>query len=362
MLASPDKISVRQAVILFLTIVASPAIQILPRLIAETVGRAGWLAPLFSVPSFLCLVFIMQALFKKEKEANLSELFRKVFGNIPGKGVLVLYLIWLMILLGLYVRYFTERFLSSLLPDTSPAFFSITILAVVFYAVRGGIVNLARTVEFLFFIFTASFISLFLLSTANVKVINLLPVSHYDILPLMKTAYPFLAIWGYFTLIFFFGDKINDKENIRKFGLQGTVYLLLINIMLLIQTIGVYGHTLIQRLPLPYFVAIKSISLLQTIERIESIAMAFWVFVDFTIISVFLYLVISIIKSLFSLSEAKNMTSPIALFAFFFSFYIGKDRLELEHFSYYIAIPVNILLCMVMPVLLLVVGKIRKKV
>jgi uncharacterized membrane protein YjjP (DUF1212 family) len=76
-------------------------------------------------------------------------------------------------LLGLYVRYFAERFLTSLIPNTPMAFFTITILAVVFYAVRGGIVQLTRTFEFLFLVFSAGFVILFLLTIPNIEVLNL---------------------------------------------------------------------------------------------------------------------------------------------------------------------------------------------
>lgn len=360
MLESRDKISTRQAIIFFIAAQSSPVIRIMPKHAAEIVGRAGWVAPLLSVLPFICLVYVMQMIFKKQRNASLGELYIKVFGSFIGRTILAFYLIWSMILMGLYLRYFAERFLSSLLPNTIPAFFYITMLIAVFYAVKGGIVNLARTVGFLFYLFVVVFITLFLCSLPNVQKINLLPVTRYDIIPMVKTIKSLFGVWGYFSLVFFFGDKINDKEHIRKLGLHTVIFNTLTSIMLLVQTIGVYGHTVIGRIPLPYFESIKSITLLETIERIESVALAFWVFIDFTVISLFLYLSICIIKNLFSLSEAKYFASPIALFAFIFAYYLGNNRLELEQFTDYIGLPVNVFLCFIMPVILLAIGKIRK--
>lgn len=239
-------------------------------------------------------------------------------------------------------------------------FFIMTMLAVVYYAVRGGIVALARTVEFFFFLFSFIFAALFFLSLTNVEIINLLPVTYYDIWPLAKASYSVLGIWGYFTFIFFFGDEINDKEHIKRFGIQGTAYLLIAGLMVLIQTIGAYGYTIIKRLTLPYFTAIKGISILDTIERIESVALGFWVIVDFVIISVFVYIIISIIKSLFSLSEKKNLLSPVVIFAYIFSFYITQNRFELENFSNDIGLPANIALGFVFPFITYAIGKLRK--
>jgi len=201
---------------------------------------------------------------------------------------------------------------------------------------------------------------LFLLTLSNIKFINLYPVTYYDILPIAKSTYAFIGIWGYYTFVFFFGDKINNKEHIKKFGLQSAIYLLITSLMLLIQTIGVYGYTIIRRVPLPYFLAIKSISLLETIEKIESIAIAFWVIIDFSIISTFMYINVSIIKSLFSLSETKWFSSPVTMFAYVLSLYISKNSFELVNFTNYIGIPLNIVFGFIIPIIIFLIGKLRK--
>ncbi|NMB96151.1 MAG: GerAB/ArcD/ProY family transporter [Clostridiaceae bacterium] len=66
--------------------------------------------------------------FKNDKEANLSDIIFKTSGRVLGTILLSLYLIWMMISLGLYVRYFAERFLATMLPNTPLNFFTITIL------------------------------------------------------------------------------------------------------------------------------------------------------------------------------------------------------------------------------------------
>ncbi|HHW47874.1 MAG TPA: endospore germination permease, partial [Clostridiaceae bacterium] len=333
MLSSREKISIRQAVILFIMFVYSPTLRLYPINAARIGQRAGWLTPVLNVLPFICLVFIIQALFKNDKNANLSDIIHKSLGKFFGSAILILYLIWLLITLGVYVRYFGERFLVSLLPNTHINFFTVTILAAVFYVLQKGIVYITRTAEFLFLVFSLVFIFLFLLSIPNLEIINLFPVTYHDALPLIKSALSSIGLWGAFTLIFFFGDKINNKEHIKRYGLQSAIYLVITAMMVLIQTIGVYGYSVIERLSLPYIFAVKSISILQTLERIESLAVAAWIIVDFVAISVILYIVVSIIKSLFSLSDEKSLVSPVAIFAFIFSQYIASDRFELENYS-----------------------------
>lgn len=362
MLASKDKISIRQAVILFLTLIYSPAMRFFPVFTSEQAKRAGWLAPVLAAVPFFCLVLIMQALFRKEQEASLSDLYLKIFGKFVGRIFLLIMLFWTMILLGLYVRYFAERFLSALMPNTSMAFFAITMLTVVFYVVRGGLVSFARTVEFLFVVFSLIFLLLFLLSVSNIEIINLLPVTHLDFWPVAKSTYYILGVWGYFSYVFFLADKFNDKEHVRRFGLQGMGYIVFTSVLLLIQTIGVYGYTIIRRAPQPYFLVIKSISIFDTIERIESVALAFWVIIDFVVIAVFMMIVISLLKSIFMVREGRPLVSPITLLAYILCFYVAHDRFELESFSRTFASGINIITGLGFPLLLLVVGKIRRKI
>lgn len=362
MLSSREKISMRQAVILFIMFVYSIGIRIFPTYAAMKAERAGWLTPIVAMLPFVCLVYVIQALFKYDKEANLHDITTKTLGKIPATALLTLYLIWTMVYLAIIVRYFAERFLSSLLPNSPINFFIVTILAAVFYALRGGIVYISRAAEFLFLLLSAVFIILFLLTAPNVEVINLFPVTHHDILPLIKSSYSHIGIWSIFTFIFFFGDKINDKEHVKRFGMQGIAFLVITTLMLLIQTIGVYGYSVIERVSIPYVFVVKSISILETIERIESFAVASWVIADFITISFIIYIIVSIIKSLFSLSEVKPFTSPITIFAFIFSQYIASNRFELENFTNYISLPVNIIFGFIFPLIILAVGKLRKKI
>ena len=230
------------------------------------------------------------------------------------------------------------------------------------YAVRGGIVYIARTVEFIFYALTFLFIVLFLFTVFNIDIINIFPVTHYDFLPLVRSSFSPVGMWGAFTFIFFFGNDINDKEHIRRFGLQAAVYQTIMAVIILLQTIGVYGHSVISRTSLPYFFVVKGISVLDTIERIESIVIAFWVIVDFSAICVYVYILVSIIKSLFYISETKPLASPVIICAFIISQWIAKDKFELEGFSDNFSFPVNATFCFVIPFIIFIIGKIRKKI
>lgn len=129
----------RQAVLLFLMTTLSPAIRLFPQYTAKMAGKAGCLSPVVAIIPVIALVYIINSFFKKYKEGNLSDVFYKVLGNFLGRILTFLYLLWMLLLLALYVRYYAERILSSILPHTSISFLIISMLLMVFITVRIGL-------------------------------------------------------------------------------------------------------------------------------------------------------------------------------------------------------------------------------
>lgn len=358
--ADREKISTYQLILLFAMSGFSPAIRLLPALVAKTAKQAGWLTPTVSAIGLLVLVFIIQSFFKSGKNHNLSDVYMNILGKFFGRLVLTLYSIWFIVLLALYTRYYAERILSSTLPDTTISFFILAMLVFIFIVLRGGLVPFARFNELIFYVFMAIFTVNSLLSLFNVKITNLLPISHLDIIPVVKSTPIILAVWAYYPFMFFFADKVNDKEHVKRIGIKATIITTAASTILLITTVGVLGSSLAERVSLPYFLSIKQIAILDTLERLESITLAVWVAADFIIITSLCYICLSTIKSLFKLSGTKSLASPLILITYVLSLALAKNRFELETFSIKIFIPANVLLGFIIPIIVFFVGKIRK--
>ncbi len=359
-LASKGKISTRQAMIILWMMTLSPEIRLFPQFTAKIAGKAGWLAPVVAIVPLILLVILTQKFFNTFKEASLSDVFYKILGNTIGRFVVSLYLIWMLVLLSLYIRYYAERLLSSMLPDTSILFLIISMLVMVFIAARYGLTPIARATEIFFLLFVVILLITFALAIPNVTYRNIMNVSYFDIWPVVKSSHIILSIWGYYIFIFFLGDNINDKENIKKFGFKGLILKFVFSLVMLITTIGTLSATLASHISLPFFIMVKNISIWGTIERMESILLSVWVVSDFVIITMFTCFSISIIKSIFVLSDTKALVGPVVLLAGVGSLFLFKDRFELESFSKFIAIPVNNVFAFIIPILIFIIGKIRK--
>lgn len=290
----------------------------------------------------------------------MADIINKILGKVLGSIVLAFYFILSFLLLALYIRYFIERVTSTIYPLTSMHFFAVTMLVLVFYTLRGGLVHLARYNEILFAIFVIAFGIILFLSFQYFKINRLLPVTPRDIIPAAVGSKGILGIWGYFFLIFFIADKVKDKDKLLKQGLRTSVFLWIIGTLIIVNSVGILGTELLLHVPLPFIFIAKIISVLGALERFESLVLAIWVIVDFVIISVFCYLCVNILKSIFKLKDEKPFISPVLLAAYTMTFFIALNRAEITALSNKFMINTNVIMTFVVPPILLVIGKIRK--
>lgn len=201
MLASKGKISTRQSIMLFFMTTISPAIRIFPQYAAKYAGKAGWLTPLAAIIPMIILVYILNSFFKNNPNSNLSDIFSNILGKFIGKIVVILYFIWIYILLSLYIRYYAERILSSMLPNTSISFLISVMLVMVFFAARSGLTPIARLSEIFFSIFLFTFVVIFILSLPQIRFRNYMYISYKDAWPVVKASYCIFGLWGYLLFV-----------------------------------------------------------------------------------------------------------------------------------------------------------------
>ena len=125
--------------------------------------------------------------------------------------------------------------------------------------------------------------------------------------------------------------------------------------------VGTVGYSVARRMPIPFFSAVKLISFIESFERFEAVMLAIWVAADFILITFFALVIMNIIKHLFSLSEVKYLATPVVSMGYIGSQYISAARFEREAVSIHFAIYVNLILLYIVPILILFIGKLRKK-
>jgi len=149
------KISVRQSFIILLLAIASPSLRILPIFAAEEGKQASWVAVIVATVPLILLIYMYNSFFAKHEDKALDEIFDIIVGKFVGKIIVFIYIVWFLFLFSLYLRYFCERFLSTILVDTPIEFMILVMLGFIYYIIRHDIEAFARMGELFLYVFFA---------------------------------------------------------------------------------------------------------------------------------------------------------------------------------------------------------------
>lgn len=357
-----DKITLRQLLKILLCLCFGPAVRAIPSFASHFAKQSGWLAPIIAFVPLMILIIVFNKLFIEYEGQSYANIIYDILGKFFGNTLLSIYVFWMSILLALYIRYYVAKLSIALTSTTYMELNIIILLLLVYLALRCGLVTIARMGEVIVTILNISFFIMFLLAIKNIKLDNLIPVSYNDIIPIGKASYPIVGIWSYFTFLCFLADRIKDRQNLKKVGTKYLIYLVITTIMIGIMVIGSIGYSVASRSAIPFFVSVKNISLFKIIERIEAIVVTQWIAADFILIAVFLYIILDIVKTMFAVDDIGYLIKISLVFFYLFSLYIAYTIFELQQFSLKIVIHLNFILCFVTPIVIYLIGKVRKKV
>ena len=242
---SKGKISMRQAVIFVFIAIISPLLRVLPSY-SSISKEASWVIPIVSLIFLSIYILILNTVTKKYKDKNLSEIFEIIFGKVFGKIITVIFLIWAIFLFSVYLRYFAERYLSTIMRDAYIEFLLITILLVAYYIVKNNIEYLARMFEIFFVVITVLIVGTTLITFTQIRAENLLPVTTYDILPVLKAATYYVGLLSFMIWPFFFSDQISGKENFKSNAFKYIFFTGLMSVLIIVSTLGSLGVAITQ--------------------------------------------------------------------------------------------------------------------
>lgn len=358
---SEGKIGIRQAMLLFMISLAAPSLRIVPNYVARVAENAGWVSTFFALITSVLLVFVLAALFKKNT-GSLYDVYEKAFGKVFNKILTVIYIVWMFTLASVYLRMFGERYLGTILFNANLKAIIIFMAIFIYFFVNQKIDVLGRIAEILFFFFSAVILLVFIAIVPQIEVENVWPVTTYDFLPIIKGVLPLNTLSCYITVVMFLGDKISDKKKLKKAGIISMLILACFSIVLMLSTTGMFGYRISSQFLFPYFITLKNIKILNAVGRVESLFISTWLGSDAVIISLFTIVGLHLMKRLFNTKTHKKFSIWVVIAILICSFVMVPNAYVMEELTRTYASWINISLFMIMPLIALVVGKIRKTV
>lgn len=355
------KISQYQSIAIYMIIFFSPCIRYIPSFTIKQAGNAAWLSIIGAMILAIIYLINWNAIMKKYESVSYVNILKDIMGKFLGSILVIIFFLWITLMISYNVRVYAERILSSTTPNIDMVLLVGIFFLASIYILRSGLVTIARMAEIFMMIILSVFILASILVLPKIDVTNFFPITYLDIVPSMKGSLGIIAIWSYISILFMYFDKVTVRKQYKKLNFKLYISLVVISLLIIIVPLGLFGKIVSLKMPVPFLNSIMEISFFDTIERIDAAIILLWVITDFMLTVVFIYSAMHLLKEHFKIQNVRPLLIIYLLFVFFLSLIISKSSFELTALSRNILTYINIIVGFAIPILVFIVGKIRKK-
>ncbi|MFS0558632.1 GerAB/ArcD/ProY family transporter [Brevibacillus sp. 179-C9.3 HS] len=310
----PDKIGIRQFVILVTFITIGDSILLLPSVPSTEAGHDGWLSGIIGVLLGLVIVYLFCVIGHMYPEQTLIEKNKLIFGRWLGTVFSIIFLGAVLINGAVFIRTIGDFMTTHILKATPINAVMFLLVASAIFAVRLGLETFARTSEIFFLWFVFTFVLFFLLLSPLFHFENLLPFLENGIKPVIRgtfavTAYPFSEL-----IIFLMITPLLDrKEKLTSAFLRGAIYGGVCLLAVIFLSLLILGPEMTARETFPSYSLAKKIQVGEFFQRQEAMMALMWFVSIYFKVVMYMYGFCVGIQQLLHLKEHRALTLPICI-------------------------------------------------
>lgn len=357
------KISARQFTILVMLITIGTTIFAIQSSLAADAVQDAWIAAIVGTALGLLFISLYNYFSSRFPNMTLIECNEKVFGKWIGT-LLSLYFIFFSFLNAAQVLYYIGNFMTTqILINTPIQVINILFAGIIIFGMYLGIATLARTAEILFSIFIALFFvfCIFLFPQSNYD--NFKPIFENGIKPIIKGSltYMSIAVFPLFALLMIFPANVTNPKKAKKAFLLGSFLGGIIICLVIVLSISVLGAPLSEISSFPSYLLAKKIDVGNFFQRVEAIMAIMWLFTIFFKLTMYFYGFVVGLAQVFSITNYRPLLLPCGLIWVTYSLIVYPNTAYMGVYDTEAFLPYSITIGVILPLLLLIVDAIRRK-
>lgn len=355
-------ISARQFMLLVFMYSLGTSIIVRPSLIAGFAGANGWITSIIAAIIGVGVVFLLIRVSSIDEKKNLFELIESVMGKFIGKSVILLFLFFMLFLTATNLRQIGDFMTTQILVDTPIQFIMLIFALTSLYGIKLGLEVIGRSCEIFFPYAFVSLILLIILVSPEADLTKIKPVLEDRASATFATVIPTLGI-PYFELIVFLAiiPYVNAFKKAKKGfyigNIVGSFIVLLITFMCLV----VLGPEFTGRQVYPTYILGKKISIADFLERIEILVAIAWFFTIFFKITINFYVLSLGFSHLFKLKSTSTLSTPLSFILVILGSILYPNIVYYQEIIAYYWVFFSATMGLCLPLVILIVGKIRQK-
>ncbi len=356
------KISNLQFTVLVTNFLIGSSILLMPSAFATHAKQDSWIAAILGVGIGLLLVILYNALGSSFPDMTLAEYSEKILGKWIGKIVSLLFFSYFFLVSALVLRNIGDFLVTYILDETPIQAIEIVFLLVVFMAVRLGLETVSRTSEFLTPWVFLLFLIMVIFISPQIKIQNIQPIFESGIKPIIRGSLPFIGTPCLELVVFLMiYPRINMTKNTKRgfiIGyLIGGIFLIIVSLL----TIFVIGAQPTANEIYPSYVLATKINVGHFLQRIEAVLAGIWFITIFFKLTICFYASALCLAQTFKLKDFRPLTFPLGMIM------VVLSLVAYPNSAYFLTVigsvwtPFSLAYGLIIPLLLLIVSKIRKK-
>lgn len=320
-----------------------------------------WISMLLSFPIILFFSLPVYLLWKRFPNLTIIQYSGEILG-IAGKLTGVFYVWFFIHLAAINLIQLGEFFTTAIMPETPILFFVVSLTLFCAYAVRSGIEVIGRMCEIIVPIVLIAIISIFLLLLKDMDLKALTPVMEKGFFSVLHGGFTITARTYEILELAMLFPYLNNQKKVKTVFILGFSVIIIVLLLITIPIITVFGVELAKTRTLPYFSAVRLVSVGDFIEHIETIHLGIWVFGIFIKVSILYYLAVLGMSQILNLKDYKPLVLPTGTILVPLSILIAPSIVELREFTSYKIVTWYILFFVLfIPSILLITSIIRGK-
>lgn len=307
-----------------LAFLASPMVAI------HTVGTSAWLTVLASIIPGAFLIFIYMYILKKSSRP-FPACLEDCLGKVLGKTLGLLYILVFFWGIALTLQYFVALIGSSIVPDTPLSVYIGAMLLAGYYALKTGLLNIARVSQIIvIYGFPFAFLVVLVSLGQNLDFSGLLPVGNISFKDFSQGVFTSFILLGDLIgvlVLAFFSTRREKVPRTLSYVLCSNIILILLTTMASLMEFGTDYTDLIA---FPALKLVRYITISDFIKNIDAAFIALWIIGIFGAVTVKWFLACYTIQQVFSLKDYRFLAAPTAVALGIISLIMGKNIIVLQ--------------------------------
>ncbi|MGE7852919.1 GerAB/ArcD/ProY family transporter [Bacillus paramycoides] len=325
----------------------------------------AWISMVIAGLVGIAITFLATTLGSLYPNKTMIEFSQTILGKWLGKVMMIPYLLIWYWINGITVREFGDFIITALFHNTPLWVIVFTaMLLLIFIIYQGGVGGIGRLSEIVGPMALLMIIFVIISNFGNMNWRYMLPIyQDSGWYPILKGSYPPVAVFFgesvMMTMLVFFMDKPDQASSRAMWGVGLAVFMVTIGTLAVILT---FGPNLPSSLLYPVYDLSRYISVMEFIQNVDVLIVIIWMFSVFVKLALYMFLACYGTAQLFHLKDWRKVAWFLAPISFIMAVSIKNIQIFTHYYYMFFVIPIAFPVYELgIPLLLLVVGKIRRK-